>query len=60
MQLQSALKHLAELEDDKQSYLAPYLTHFEKLCQTMLVQVSALTFPAHTSLDQGQNPKDNQ
>lgn len=43
MQLSSAMGHLAETVGD-QSYLAPFLTHFEKVCQTLTALVGAMTY----------------
>lgn len=43
MQLSSAMAHLAETVGD-QSYLAPFLAHFGKVCETLTALVGATTY----------------
>ena len=44
MQLSAAMQHLSDISGGEQSPLTPFLTHFEKVCQTLLAQVGAMTF----------------
>lgn len=49
MQLSSAMQHLAETVGDQSNFLTPFLAHFDKVCQTLMAQVGAMTYTPNGS-----------